>query len=131
MDTTGARRTGRLLDRTTDGRALSFAVDSPQKWHDSWRNVDRIMRYYGACKSCGRRTYAFDDGENDPRGVLGDHSADPITLSEHLSEDEGREVQRVGDVIISACFCCTNDYNAYKYLLEVATRIARRKGADI
>lgn len=49
--TTYPKSTGRILDRTADGRALSFTVDSPQKWRDDWRGVDRVMRYYGACRS--------------------------------------------------------------------------------
>lgn len=125
------KETGRMLDRTIDGKALSFAVDSPQKWHDCWRGVDRVMRFYGACAACGRRTYAFDDGENDPRGVLGDHAADTIELAEHLSEAEAMEVDAVGGVTLPACFMCTNDYDAYTYLLDRARRLARKKGADV
>ena len=128
---TGAINTGRILDRTTDGRALSFAVSSPQRWHDGWRGVDRVMRYYGTCKSCGTRTYAFDDGENDPRGVLGDHANDSIDLAEHLPDDEAAEVTRVGGVTVVACFMCTNDYDRYLYLLDLGTRRARKMGADI
>ena len=125
------KSTGRLLDRTTDGRALSFAVDSPQKIRDDWRGTERIMRYYGPCSCCGIRTYAFDDGENDPRGVLGDHSADPLELADHLSPEEAAEVERIGGISLPACFGCTNDYGAYQALIARATRRARSKGADI
>ncbi len=123
--------TGRLLDRTKDGRELSFAVSSPQKWHDSWRGVDRIMRYYGKCYCCDIRTYAFDDGENDPRGVLGDHAADTFHLADHLAPDDAAEVERVKVRDIPACFGCTNDYDRYQKLINVGTRRARNKGADI
>lgn len=119
-----------MLDRTK-GKALSFAVSSPQLWHDSWRNVDRVMRYYGECEACGTRTYAFDDGENDPRGVLGDHANDSIDLTEHLSPDDAAEVERVGGVTVVACFMCTNDYDRYKHLLDIGTRRARKMGADL
>lgn len=49
------KNTGRMLDRTADGRAVSFAVDSPQRYRDNWRQTDRIMRYYGRCSCCGAR----------------------------------------------------------------------------
>ncbi len=127
----GAMSTGRMLDRTQDRRALSFNVVSPQRWHDDWRNVDRVMRYYGTCKACGIRTYAFDDGENDPRGVLGDHANDSLELAEHLNDDEAAEVTRVGGVNVVACFCCTNDYHRYMALLDRGRRAAVRRGAHI
>ncbi len=130
-DKLDARDTGRVLDRTKDGRALSFTVDSPQIWHDSWRNVDRTMRYYGRCRACGIRTYAFDDGENDPRGVLGDHSADPIHLADHRAPEDSAELDRVKMPDIPACFGCTNDYDRYDYLTSTAIRIARKRGANI
>lgn len=126
----GAFSTGRILDRTADGRALSFTVDSPQRWHDGWRNVDRVMRYYGRCKTCGIRTYAFDDGENDPRGVLGDHANDSLDLAEHLNDGEAAEVTRVGGVLVPACFGCTNDYDRYQALIRIGVRRAIRKGAS-
>lgn len=130
--TTYPKNTGRMLDRTTDGRALSFAVDSPQRYRDDWRQTGRIMRYYGSCSCCGIRTYGHDDGEDDPRGVLGDHAADPITLSEHVSEADAIALTKTGtDVTIPACFCCTNDYDRYQYLINKAVRTARKKGADL
>lgn len=123
--------TERMLDRTKDGRALSFAVSSPQLWRDDWRGVNRVMRYYGACRTCGTRTYAFDDGENDPRGVLGDRANDSIDLAEHLNDADAAEVTRVGGVTVVACFCCTNDYDRYVRLLDIGRRVARRKGANV
>lgn len=123
--------TERLLDRTKDGRALSFQVSSPQLWHDCWRNRDRIMRYCGNCAFCGTRTYAFDDGENDPRGVLGDHANDSIDLAEHLAPDEAAEVERIGGITVKACFLCTNEYDRYKYLLDLGVHRARKKGANV
>lgn len=123
--------TGRMLDRTKDGRSLSFQVASPQRWRDDWRGTDRVMRYYGPCTICGTRTYAFDDGENDPRGVLGDHAADPFNLSDHLAADDAAKVDAVGGVELPACFCCTNDYDRYRMLVRIATHRARHKGADV
>lgn len=128
---TGARSTGRILDRRTPGGRPSFTVDSPQIWRDDWRNIDRVMRYYGTCRACGIRTYAFDDGENDPRGVLGDHANDSIELAKHLGDAEAAEVARVGGVTVVACFGCTNDYDRYVRLLAIGTRRAIRKGANL
>jgi len=126
------KETGRLLDRTTGDYRFTFTVDSPQKIRDAWRNTDRIMRYYGPCTVCGIRTYAFDDGDNDPRGMLGDHAADPFTLSEHVSQQEADAIKAAdADVTLPACFCCTNEYDCYQYLTETATRKARKAGADI
>lgn len=126
------KNTGRMLDRTADGRAISFAVDSPQRYRDDWRQTERVMRYYGRCSCCGTRTYAHDDGENDPRGVLGDHAADPLKLSDHVSDADAASLTESGaDVTIPACFCCTNDYDRHQYLIDKATRKARKKGADL
>lgn len=129
--TTYPKTTGRMLDRT-QGYNPTFTVDSPQKIRDDRRGTERIMRYYGPCSYCGIRTYAFDDGENDPRGMLGDHAADPFTLSEHVNETDAAHLIETGtDVTLPACFCCTNDYDRYQYLTDKATRKARKKGADL
>lgn len=45
-----------------------------QIWHDYWRHRDRVLRFMGRCIVCLLPTWAFDDGDNDPRGVLGDHA---------------------------------------------------------
>lgn len=127
--------TGRVVSPMSNGD-IKRNVKSPQTIHDSWRGTDRTCCYMGTCASCGRMTYAFDDGENDPRGVLGDNAADPIYLSEHVAMDDAAKVKAVGDalshdVVVPACFCCTNDYDRYQYLLSMATRRARKMGADI
>lgn len=122
--------TGRMLD---SGSRLKFTVKSPQRFHDSWRGTERICRFYGPCAFCGTWTYAFDDGENDPRGALGDHAADPFTFHEHIADDEAREVLRVAPqgITIPACFVCTNDYDRYQWFQEKGRRKARKLGADI
>lgn len=117
-----AKRRTRLMGPWFDGYEQENApvrVDSPswrrngpQVWRDAWRNADRVLRYTGDCVTCGRRTYAFDDGENDPRGVLGDRAADPLVAEEH-----GR---RGPDV--PQCFLCGNDYDRYKRTMQVAER---------
>jgi hypothetical protein len=115
----------------TVGSRLKFNVKSPQIFHDGWRDTDRTCRFYGPCKACGIWTYAFDDGENDPRGALGDHAASPLDLAEHVADDEAREIRRVNLLPIPACFGCMNDYDRYQYLMDLARRKARRLGADI
>jgi hypothetical protein len=65
---------------STGTRVASFrpgdVFNAPvQVWHDSWRNADRVLRYVGNCVVCGMPTWAADDGDNDPHGVLGDHAS--------------------------------------------------------
>jgi len=92
-------------------RHLSWRRNSPQRWHDSWRQTDRICRFVGPCAVCGTRTYAFDDGENDPRGVLGDHAASPLAAEDH---------EMVGPDL-PLCFECANTYELYQQALALAT----------
>lgn len=127
MPTTYPYVTGRVL--TVD--RLKFTVKSPQVVHDPWRGTDRTCRFYGPCAYCHTWTYAFDDGENDPRGMLGDHASSAFDLADNIADDEAREVRRVGGVELPACFTCMNEYDRYQWFIETATRIARRRGADI
>ena len=112
---------------TTDTREpirveeLKWNTSAPQLWRDSWREADRVCRFKGRCVVCGRRTYAFDDGENDPRGVLGDHAASPVVARDY--DDAGPDVP--------ACFMCMNEEPSYRYALEHARRVwraSRREG---
>lgn len=99
-------------DANVHTSTLSWEVDYPQVWHDGWRNADRTCRYKGNCVVCGTRTYAFDDGENDPRGVLGDHAASPM-----VAED----FDYTGDDV-PCCFMCANDYDRYTRAVTIAKR---------
>lgn len=85
----------------------------PQLWHDSWRNTDRIIRYQGRCFICRKRTFAADDGENDPRGVLGDHAASPL----HAHDD----ATMVGPDLI-LCFNCANEEGPSTTAVEYARK---------
>jgi hypothetical protein len=87
-------------------------LSRPQLWHDGWRGTDRVLRFDGNCVVCRTRTYSFDDGENDPRGVLGDHAACPFN-----AKDNGH---RGPDV--PACFLCQNEEPRYLAGLEIARR---------
>jgi len=100
----------RIINRGTVATALRW-----QSWHDGWRNTVRSLRFYGACIVCGRNCWAFDDGENDPRGVLGDNALWTSTPDDGNEDDE-----------IRTCAICANDYDAYK----AAQTIARRQGID-
>jgi len=94
---------------------LKFNTSQPQVYRDSWRNEDRICRFQGSCCLCGRRTYAFDDGQNDPRGELGDHASFAFEPEDYGCTGE----------IVPCCFLCQNNteeqYNA-------ALRRARNRG---
>jgi SAM-dependent methyltransferase len=46
-----------------------------QIWYDGWAGRDRTLRYRAQCATCGWLLWGFDDGQNDPRGVLGEFSA--------------------------------------------------------
>lgn len=91
---------------------IQFNRTTPQIWHDGWRGRERTCRYLGDCISCGRRCYGFDDGENDPRGVLGDHAVSMFYASDYDATGP--------DVV--ACFMCQNDYDRYNYGLSLARK---------
>lgn len=91
----------------------SYTVSSPQVIYDTWRKVDRIMRFTGFCRSCHRRCYEFDDGENDPRGMLGDNAGC------NLSADE---FDMVGKDIICCFLCQNNDEATYNRIVAYAKK---------
>jgi hypothetical protein len=94
----------------TRGAAITMPV---QAWRDNWRGTVRTVRYVANCCECGRPTWAFDDGENDPRGVLGDAAA--LTL-------EAAEYDQVGPPM-GFCFVCANtDAETYNRAVERASR---------
>lgn len=101
-----------LVDRPlmTRGAAKAMPV---QRWWDSWRARNRVLRYRAECAACQTPVWAFDDGENDPRGVLGDQSAAwSLDPAEH-----GRVGMPVG-----LCALCGNDSRAEARGLVVAER---------
>jgi hypothetical protein len=94
-----------------------WGIKGPQVWRDSWTGTERVMRFEGLCIGCGRRTYAFDDGGNDPRGILGDHAGCSFSAEEY--DMQGPEVP--------CCFLCQNDTEAqYLYALGRAKARWRR-----
>lgn len=84
------------------------------EYKDDWRGGKvRIARYMGSCALCGIRTYGFDDGEDDPRGPLGDHANASM-----MAADFGMTGPDV-----PACFTCQNDtVEKYNRLVKIAKR---------
>lgn len=84
-----------------------------QVWHDAWRGTDRVLRYVGQCEVCKHRaTWEAEDGENDPRGVLGDHATHALVAAEY--DMTGPDVP--------LCAMCGNDYDSYNLALSYARR---------
>lgn len=82
------------MKKIHDFRKQSF------EYADSWRGgTIRVAHFMGKCVGCGIRTYAFEDGENDPRGFLGIHASDPLVAIDYgyIGED------------VPFCFMCGND----------------------
>lgn len=96
--------------------ALSLDGIHTISYHCTWRNADRTLRYQGDCVVCERRTWAADDGENDPRGVMGDHAADPLVAADY---------DMVGTTF-PRCFRCADDYDTH-VLAETAAMCVWRE----
>jgi predicted RNA methylase len=46
---------------------------------------DRVFRWAGDCLGCGQRTWAHDDGDDDPRGSFGWWTACPMTAADYFA----------------------------------------------
>lgn len=115
-------------------KSLSFRTSQPQEYDDQWRRKVRTCVFTGACTCCRRRTYEFTDGENDPRGPLGDHAnhalepadyAGPATLLGAALKDAGlteADVERFKLKPFPLCAICGNEEGPYKMALERAQR---------
>lgn len=117
----------RALDATYAATASGVRVEefvpranvrecSVQIWYDSWRHADRVLRFKGKCYTCPRPTWGADDGENDPRGVLGDYADHPL---------RPEDADMVGPVI-HLCALCANEYDTYKIAQDYSERIWRK-----
>lgn len=89
---------------------MAFDTMPVQVWYDGWRSNDRVFRYVGDCVACNRPTWLADDGENDPRGVMGDNTCDPLVAVDH---------GMIGDDI-PLCAIDANEYGPYKAALADA-----------
>jgi hypothetical protein len=97
----------------TRGAALTTPV---QVWRDAWRGGrERVLRYRAECVTCARPVWGFDDGENDPRGVLGDQSAawslDP------------NEYGAPAGMPVGLCAICGNEREPYERALTRARAV--------
>lgn len=109
---------------TTDPKWNTSEV---QYFQDHWRGgAIRTLRFMGKCVCCGKRTYAFDDDENDPRGILGDHAASVLYAADCAWIDgvkealESRELS--ADAYVPACFECMNEEPSYKQVVAIARK---------
>lgn len=88
------------------------ALHTPvQTRYDAWRGVERVFRNVGRCVLCHEPVWEFDDGENDPRGVLGQATSSPLVAGDH--DMTGPSVLRCW-----ATDCSTGD--AYNKALAIA-----------
>lgn len=94
--------------RLTGEAALAAPV---QVWYDGWRSRDRVLRYRGRCVVCGWLLWGFDDGENDPRGILGDFTAG-FSL-------DAEDYDQVGPPV-GLCCGCANDGDHFEVGLDRA-----------
>ncbi len=93
----------------------AIAAMPVQVWRDAWRGGrERVLRYRAMCVTCDRPVWGFDDGENDPRGVLGDASAG-FSLDPH-------EYGRIG-MPVALCPVCGSDGGASERGLTAAHRL--------
>lgn len=86
---------------------LNFFSPWPQSYKD-FAGQHRVVRFKGYCVSCGGRVYGHDDGDDDPRGVLGDKADASLVASDFKME--GPDVP-----------CCYHCWNT-KLLYDKAVR---------
>lgn len=103
-------------------RAMGAGGFTAMVWRDDYRGAKRVCRYRGDCIVCGRRCWSFDDGENDPRGALGDHALHVVYAD--LDDGGGEEYE------LRACAECGNDHRGHREALFLA-RKHRRDGGDL
>lgn len=104
--------TGKLVEKLSFTRTAALHMPV-QRIKDEWRGTERVCRFVGNCKSCGKPTWGFDDGGDDPRGALGDYASSPVTDATETVE-------------IPCCTICANVYETYKPLEDMAERKADR-----
>lgn len=93
-------------------RSLNAVSVTVYQYHCPFRGTDRTLRYVGDCTVCGRRTWAADDGENDPRGIMGDHATHALVAGEYGMTGPD----------VALCALCGNEYEPYKAALDKARR---------
>lgn len=100
---------------------IDFNQDAPQTYFHSTglgSMGERVVRFYGECSYCKVRTYSHDDGEDDPRGILGNHA-----LGARLdAKDHGMNSDTLPP-FVSLCFVCDDDQNKRNVGLKRAVRM--------
>ena len=97
---------------------IDFRKNAPQQYYCHWRNATRTIRYYGQCPVCGTRLYGAEDGDNDPRGILGYHAVDWLHPAEYGKQGAA----------VAVCFACLNDTEEkYRRALALAETIGNWK----
>ena len=81
-------------------------------YNDPFYSEPRHFIFTGKCAVCGRRTYEFSDGANDPRGPLGDHANSPL-----IAEEYGKTGKD-----IPLCSICANILENYEIALVLANK---------
>jgi SAM-dependent methyltransferase len=111
---------GVLVERPylTHAAARSMPV---QVWHDSWRGERRTLRYRAECAECAQPLWTFDDGENDPRGVLGNSSGGFFINA--LDEKD------VFGTPVGLCPLCATTYESYTRGMALARRLWAEEAA--
>jgi predicted RNA methylase len=95
---------------TTDATGWRYpwfrpAVAAPGVYaHDSFGGAGRVFRFTGNCIGCGTRTWAHDDGNDDPRGPFGANTCTWL-LREELPGDSGAP----DDARFPRCWPCSQD----------------------
>lgn len=98
-------------------KKVSFNCNAPQIFIDPWRNADRLLEFVGFCVGCRSRVYSFADGENDPRGVLGErHALSTLDAGSGLTREH------------VACFLCMNEEDRYTHAIANA-KVAEKREA--
>lgn len=96
----------------TRGAALTTPV---QVWRDAWRgSAERVLRYRAECVTCTRPVWGFDDGENDPRGALGENAC-------HSLDPNGHDAP--AGMPVGLCAICANEREPYERALTRARSV--------
>lgn len=120
-----------LPESTKVVEKLSRRTQQNQYYYDGWGNAGqriRLCQFEGNCVCCRRKTYAFTDGGNDPRGPLGDYASSGIDGSE--AKDYGytkEQAEQLEGVNIPACFNCMNEERNYNVVIATMRRRWNKK----
>lgn len=91
-----------------------------QRAYDPWSAGDRDLRWHGNCLVCHRNVYAFDDGDNDPRGILGDNA---LWVVHPEGDDE--------TIDLRTCAECANDAGRQRRARQIAADIGFAAAAPL